>query len=137
MNRKEVAELMPIIQAFLEGRTIECKTRSWELNKGWRDETDWKETQQLIFRDTFLYRIKPEPKYRPFRDAEECLKEIQRHQPSGWIKRNGYYYNIISTDITSVKVVNSKGAIATVDFSALLSQYNFFDGTIIGVKIED
>lgn len=60
MNRKEVAELMPIIQAFLEGRTIERKTRSWELNKGWRDETQWEKTEQLIFRDTFVYRIKPE-----------------------------------------------------------------------------
>ena len=33
-SNKEVAKLIPVIQAFLEGKTIERKTRSWELNKG-------------------------------------------------------------------------------------------------------
>ena len=70
MNRKEIAELMSIIQAFLEGKTIERKTRSWEFNKGWHDVTQWEETEELIFRDTFVYRIKPEPIYRPFKDAK-------------------------------------------------------------------
>lgn len=32
------------------------------------------------------YRIKPELKYRPFKNAEECWKEMMRHQPFGWIK---------------------------------------------------
>lgn len=45
MNRKETAELLPIIKAFSEGRTIECRTRTWELNKGWQYSTDWKETE--------------------------------------------------------------------------------------------
>lgn len=61
MNRKQTAELLPIIKAFSEGRTIECRTRTWELNKGWRYSTDWEETEELILRDTFEYRIKPEP----------------------------------------------------------------------------
>ena len=137
MNRKEIAELMPIIQAFLEGKTIERKTRSWELNKGWRDETQWEETEELICRDTFVYRIKPEPKYRPFKTQEECWKEMQKHQPFGWVKRNGYYYNIVSTDITSVRIINNKGAIIIVSFSNLLSSYTFVDGTLFGIKEEE
>ena len=137
MNRKEIAELMSIIQAFLEGKTIERKTRSWELNKGWCDETQWENTEELIFRDTFVYRIKPEPKYRPFANAEECWKEMQKHQPFGWVKRNGYYYNIVSTDITSVRIINNKGAIIIVPFINLLSSYTFVDGTQFGIKVEE
>ena len=137
MNRKEIAELMSIIQAFLEGKTIERKTRSWELNKGWRDETQWEETEELICRDTFVYRIKPESKYRPFANTEECWKEMQKHQPFGWVKRNGYYYNIVSTDITSVRIINNKGAIIIVPFINLLSSYTFVDGTQFGIKVEE
>ena len=137
MNRKEIAELMSIIQAFLEGKTIERKTRSWELNKGWRDETQWEETEELICRDTFVYRIKPESKYRPFANTEECWKEMQKHKPFGWVKRNGYYYNIVSTDITSVRIINNKGAVIIVPFINILSSYTFVDGTQFGIKVEE
>lgn len=30
------------------------------------------------------YRIKPEPKYRPFKDAEECWQEMLKHEPFGY-----------------------------------------------------
>lgn len=32
------------------------------------------------------YRVKPEPKYRPFKDAEECWAEMLKHEPFGWVK---------------------------------------------------
>lgn len=40
-------------------------------------------------------RTKPEPKYRPFKDAEECLTEMQKHKPFGWIKAKEGYFNIV------------------------------------------
>lgn len=74
MNRKESAELLPIIKAFSEGRVIQIKT----VDKGWQDihfasfDSNPKD-----------YRIKPEPEYRPFKDAEECWNEMAKHQPFG------------------------------------------------------
>ena len=62
---------------------------------------------------------------------------MQKHQPFGWVKRNGYYYNIVSTDITSVRIINNKGAIIIVSFSNLLSSYTFVDGTLFGIKDEE
>lgn len=44
MNRNQAKEFYPIMQAFAEGKTIERRTRSWELNKGWQYSTTWKET---------------------------------------------------------------------------------------------
>ena len=130
MNRKEAAELSPIIQAYAEGRDIEYRTKGF--NENWKKVT---QIPELSFK-SFEYRIKPEPKYRPFANTEECWKEMKKHQPFGWIKRNGYYYNIVSTDITSVRIINNKGAIIIVSFSNLLSSYTFVDGTLFGIKEE-
>ena len=132
MNRKEIAELMPIIQAFLEGRTIECRTKSWELNKGWRYETDWKETQQLVFRDTFEYRIKPEFKYRPFKDAEECWKEMLKHQPIGWVKSTLFKDLDLVQRVTTLYVEIDREII---DYKDALEKFTFADDTNFGVKV--
>lgn len=97
MNRNQAKEFYPILQAFAEGKAIECRTRTWELNKGWQYSTTWKETEELKFQDTYEYRIKPEPKYRPFKNAGECWQEMQKHQPFGWIyiTDDNLYHNII------------------------------------------
>lgn len=134
MNRKEVAELLPIIQAFLEGRTIECRTRSWELNKGWRYETDWKETEQLIFRDTFEYRIKPEPKYRPFVNTEECWTEMQKHQPFGWLKQKDFRTNIANVMSKAITFADNEGR--NFSFETVFKEYTFDDGAKFGIKEE-
>ena len=131
MNRKEAAELLPIIQAFAEGRDIEYRNKGF--NENWKKVT---QIPELSFK-SFEYRIKPESKYRPFANTEECWKEMQKHQPFGWVKRNGYYYNIVSTDITSVRIINNKGAIIIVPFINLLSSYTFVDGTLFGIKEEE
>lgn len=140
MNCKEAAGLMSIIQAFLEGKTIERKTRSWEFNKGWRDETQWEETEELICRDTFVYRIKPEPepKYRPFANAEECLEEMQKHQPFGWLKdKKGGHYVMVT------RVTNEFGgkvflnATSGWTYRDVPESYTFADGTPFGIKGEE
>lgn len=136
MNRKEAAELLPIIRAFLEGRTIERKTRSWELNKGWHDVTQWEETEELIFRDTFVYRIKPEPKYRPFANAEECLQEMMKHQPFGWITSQGAFFYIIYIEDKLFGYGSACGTILHSKFNDVLKRFTFADGTPFGIKEE-
>ena len=132
MNRKEVAGLMSIIQAFLEGKTIERKTRSWEFNKGWRDETQWEETEELICRDTFVYRIKPESKYRPFANTEECWKEMQKHQPFGWVKSTLFKDFALVKRVTTLYVEINREII---DYKDALDKFTFADGTNFGVKM--
>ena len=132
MNRKEAAELLPIIQAFAEGKAIERKTRSWELNKGWRDETQWEETEELICRDTFVYRIKPESKYRPFANTEECWKEMQKHQPFGWVKSTLFKDFDLVQRVTTLYVEINRDII---DYKDALDKFTFADGTNFGVKM--
>ena len=88
MTREEAKELLPIIQAFAEGKTIQfrCKTGEWLdiIN----NEFDF-----ILSPDD--YRIKPEPKYRLFKTQEECWNEMLKHQPFGWVKDEYKYVHIL------------------------------------------
>lgn len=131
MNRKEATELLPIIQAYAEGKEIEIFDKTTKM---------WRTVMLPHFDcDTKNYRIKPESKYRSFKNAEECWQEMQNHQPFGWIKRNGYRYNIISVSDISVKIIDTRGAISTLYFSDLFMRkdYHFIDGTLFGVRVEE
>ena len=113
MTREEAKELLPIIQAFAEGKTVEHL-----------DVDKWEEIENPLFcAGPKRYRIKSEPKYRPFKDKEECWQEMQKHQPFGWIKKNGNYINITLVAGSS-------------SYSAGLKNLTFVDGTPFGIKEE-
>ena len=130
MNRKEAIELLPIIQAFAEGKDIEYRT------KGFNE--DWKKVTQIpaLSFKSFEYRIKPEPKYRPFKNAEECLKEMSKHTPFGLIKKNvsGAFYCIGSFDIKNIYIGTTQGMHSYADS---LENFKFADGLPFGVKVEE
>lgn len=94
MNREQAQKLLPIIQAFAEGKIIQ----SIRINGRWID-LDINTTLSItrLIEEPQKYRIKPKPKYRPFKDKEECWEEMQKHQPFGWLKAisNKYYYSIL------------------------------------------
>ena len=128
MNRKEAAELLPIIKAFSEGWVIQIKT----VDKGWQDihfasfDSNPKD-----------YRIKPETKYRPFANAEECWQEMLKHQPFGWIKgKEGWHHSLITSIIADEEEVYINGISGFV-LDDIMEHYTFSDGTPFGVKIEE
>lgn len=75
MTREEAKHFWPIIKAYSEGKTIE-----YLLSEGrWANITE-----DFLFDNSHeRYRVKQEPKYRPFRDNKECWNQIQQHQPVG------------------------------------------------------
>ena len=94
---------MPILQAIVDGKTIQHKT----INREWYD-TNVASLDHLVtyYKD---YRIKPETTYRPFKDAEECWAEMLEHQPFGWVNYNGYRANIAAVMGSAITFVNNKG----------------------------
>ena len=124
MTREQAKELLPIIQAFVDGKTIEARTNS--ISK-------WIETTTPTFDLLHEYRIKPGPKYRPFANGEECWQEMLKHQPFGWLKDDVVQlYNIINIKTTGITVNNG---ISNCNYS-FKSVFNltFFDGTPFGVE---
>ena len=79
-----------------------------------------------------MFRIKPEPKYRPFKDAEECWNEMQKHQPVGYVIEDG-----------NISIVNCvrKYTIETMDniykYGESFDELLFADGTPFGIKVEE
>ena len=129
MTREEAKQLLPIIQAFAEGKIIECRTKKGTISAGIPNE--WTEIKEIGFWNGIEYRIKPEQKYRPFSNAEECWKEMQKHQPFAWIKeKHSDRYNLI-TEVNGLSIKVKEGCL----FTDSVKYYTFADGTPFGVKV--
>lgn len=129
----EIQRLFPILEAIKEGKTIQ-----------WNDMGVWCDIDgddEGFVLDTLIgkpdgYRIKPEPKYRPFKDAEECWAEMQKHQPVGFMKfkdtESGYY---MLTSISRGVGVGINDSLFSYD--RVFDDYTFVDGLPFGVKVEE
>lgn len=132
MTREEVKKMLPIMQAYAEGRTIQF------LDGGkWLDlyESDF-------YKSPERYRIKPEQKYRPFKTKEECWNEMMKHRPFGWLKSkmNGRFSCIgevcWSDEFETVYIALSTSESLSRSSDSMFEQYTFDDGTPFGIKEE-
>ena len=130
MTREEAKQLLPIIQAFAEGKAIESR-----CIKG--DKSLWYDDEDPSFDNDLEYRLKTEPKYLPFANAEECWQEMLNHHPFGWLKGDKCFYNIVSVSNIDVSMANVSGDIVTLDFSEVMEDNTFSDGLPFGVKVEE
>ena len=129
MNREEARKAAEVMLAYADGKKIEYKPVGIKGIQYWNtiDGTlvfNWHENS---------YRIKPESKYRPFKDAEECWQEMQKHQPFGWIKdkEDGHY--ILITFVDDKLCLNAYSDWAMSD---VMDYYTFADGQPFGIKEE-
>ena len=116
MTRATAKLLSPIIKAYGEGKIIQYLS----------DNNIWEDREYLYFDvEPHRYRIKPETKYRPFKNTKECLEEIQKHQPIGRIKNDkGSYFSLSFIDNTT-------------DLEYQFNRYKFVDGEPFGIKEEE
>ena len=135
MDKNQAKEFYPILQAYAEGKVIECRTKPSAVK--WSSiPNDWTETKEIEFWNNTEYRIKPEPAYRPFKDAEECWNEMKKHQPFGFTKfknaKRGYY---MVTFIASGAIVGMNNT--PFSYEDIFDSYTFADGTPFGIKEEE
>ena len=116
MTREEAKELLPIIQAFVAGKQIQDSI----------DCVRWFDTDEINLEyegQKIEHRIKPEPKYRPFKNRDECWNEMLKHQPFGWIHhRMNNFYAPIRVDIDD-----------HLDFETFFTSYTFADRAPFGI----
>ena len=135
MDRNQAKEFYPILQAFSEGRVIESRTKPSTV-KGTDVQNDWTEMKEIEFWNNTEYRVKSEQKYRPFKNAEECWGEMQKHQQ--FIK-----YKVIESSkdvyliIQRIKTDGIETDVERLDFEAAFEWFTFADGTPFGVKVEE
>ncbi len=133
MTREETKELLPILQAFAEGKTVLTRVPTNSEVAPF----EWVETQDIHwYKEPSCYRIKPEPKYRPFKDAEECWNEMQKHQPFGWLMCKGQRCLIVR--VTGKQGVFCENGNENLTLTGYLNDgYTFADGEPFGVKEEE
>ena len=118
MTREEIKAMLPIMQAFAEGKTLQYRVNE--------ETNEWKDIDNPAFNDLpSEYRIKPEPKYRPFKSRDECWNEMLKHQPFGWVRdKDGNYSRVLSVRDEKEDFINR--------FETAI----FIDGTPFGIKEE-
>ena len=133
MTKEDIKKFMPLMQAMLEGKTIQRHL----------DDMGWVYTDKIFVGDgVSLYRIKPEPKYRPFKTKEECWNEMQKHQPFGWLKskKNGRLRCIgevsWSDEFETVHIALSTSESLSRSANSMFDEYTFADCTPFGANEE-
>ena len=142
MTREEAKTMLPIIQAFAEGKEIEFRSKGFD--------EEWKKVNEIpgLSYSSFDYRIKPEAKYRPFKDADECWQEMLKHQPFGWVKEKG---DKLSYELLACVSENDEAPISfavygsvgmgiidrpSIKFNEMFNAFTFADSAPFGVKEE-
>lgn len=125
MTIEETKERIAVMQAYVDGKQIQ-----WE-----RSDDKWVDVSEPSWSINNNFRIKPETKYRPFKNADECWQEMLKHQPFGWVctRKSGWHkhINILYTDTISFKGDDFKW-----DLLGLTDDVTFADGAPFGVKEE-
>lgn len=131
MTREETKERIKVMQAYVDGKDIEA----WDKVK-----QTWELVIEPSWADFGKYRIKPETTYRPFDNAQECIEELKKHEPFGWVKHRPHVGDCCSP-ITGIRC---DGVVDFIELredwlrpSTVFEYYTFLDGTPFGIKVED
>ena len=129
MTREEIIDAAKVMEAYANGKKIQYK----EIN-GWVDN------YHPIFNwDKYTYRVKPEPKCRPFKTKEECWEEMHKHPDFGWVKNKN---NKNHCNIANIYKIRSEFAKISVDnceytLNEAFNGFTFTDNTPFGIKEEE
>ena len=136
MTREEAKRRAELYSALADGKAIQVQnpvTSKWEY-------LDINKIGELM--EELNYRIKPEPKYRPFASQEECWNEMLKHQPFGWVKskKSGTFYSIGSVlwdkEFDDVFVTFAYDGMLCRSSKSVFEDFTFLDGTPFGIKEE-
>ena len=127
MTREEAKRRAELYLALGDGKEIQvqnpvtCEWKYLDINKidGFNEE--------------LKYRIKPEPKYRPFKSKEECWNEMLKHQPFGWVKEISSEMLYLINGISDMSIVIMENIDS---FKEAMNIYEFKDGAPFGVVEE-
>ena len=126
MTREEAKSRAELYSAVADGKTIQVLSCKGEWIDIKTDELDY-------LKNYYKYRIKLEPKYRPFKSREECWNEMQNHQPFGWVKEISSEMLYLINGISDMSIVIMENIDS---FKEAMNIYEFKDGAPFGVVEE-
>lgn len=125
MTREETKERIAVMQSYVDGKQIQGKC----------SDGKWADVPEPSWSINGNFRVKPEPKYRPFKDVDECWQEMLKHQPFGWLrekKRN------VRTQIGFMHTEGIQGTSGgSSNYKAFFDCFSFADGAPFGILEEE
>lgn len=122
MTKEQAKQIAEVLNAYAEGKPIEVL-----LDGEWGEITPDKYYFDI---EDEHYRIKKEPTYRPFKNAKECLDEMKKHQPVGWLRNNKDFSIITAFNNAKIEFMH-----INYDFEDMLIHgITFADGQPFGIK---
>ena len=135
LTREEAKRRAELYSALAKGKSVQVQG----IDGSWVD-VDIDKLNYFI--ETPIFRIKPEPKYRPFESQEECWNEMLKHQPFGWAKskKSERHFSIGSVlwdnDFNNVFVTFAFDGMLGRSSKSVFEDFTFDDGTPFGIKEE-
>lgn len=154
MINEQIKQLVDVLQAYVNGKTIQYYDVDYSFKVAHPGERNFNNkwvdvNEDHIFKlDLYEYRIKPELKCRPFRNAEECWQEMLKHEPFGWVKEKG---DKLSYELLACVSENDEAPISfavygsvgmgiidrpSIEFNEMFNAFTFADSAPFGVKEE-
>ena len=136
MTIEETKERIAVMQAYVDGKQIQGKC----------SDGKWADVPEPSWSINGNFRVKPEPKYRPFKNADECWQEMLKHEPFGWVKEKtkSSYENLACITKSSEYPISFAGygsedmggmvVRPAHSFDRMFKFFTFADGTPLGVK---
>ena len=126
LTREEAKRRAELYSALAKGKSVQVQG----IDGSWVD-VDIDKLNYFI--ETPIFRIKPEPKYRPFESQEECWEEMHKHPDFGWLvnknSKSIYHINVICCDDLCLDET-------PLNFVEAFTYYEFLDGSHFGIKEE-
>lgn len=112
-------EMLSVIKAHAKGKIIQFRDNT--INT-WTDCPDNSPSWNFALAE---YRVKPECQSiaRPYKDKEECWKDMQNHHPFGWLKNKNGNYEHFSSICDDKDILN-----------LMFYTYTYADGDPYGIK---
>ena len=131
MTREEAKRRAELYSALAKGKSVQVQG----IDGSWVD-VDIDKLNYFI--ETPIFRIKPEPKYRPFKSQKECWEEMHKHPDFGWIKGKvtGEYKQATRVFGCKTELIFNISYNSPADYSPemMFDSYTFTDGTPFGIK---
>ena len=134
MTIEETKERIAVMQAYVDGKQIQVES----------SDSKWADVPEPSWSINGNYRIKPEPKYRPFKNAVECWLEMLKHQPFGWVKTianipelhniSAIFPSAEFPVLLGIDLEEGEARESSLKLSEMYDLYTFADGAPFGVK---
>lgn len=164
MTQKEIDKFLANTKVYVNGKSKEIQEKLFSLGYSWDNDIKSTVVCHIETPFLFIYKNKvitrssdmnlfcshenseitaeeilsleiTEPTCRPFKNKDECLAEMMKHQPFGLVKYYNIFVSIISIDDCGVEHLYEKEP-DILDYSESLRCLKFIDGTPFGIKKE-